>query len=485
MSVAPPVLAAPDVVEGFRRTARLHPARPALVHNGTVVDYRTLEALVAGVADRLGPRPGTVAVAARRTPHTVVALLGVLAAYGTYCPVDPACPPARRDALLRAAGARALVDGTEVSTLDLDPPVTLDPEEPAYILFTSGSTGAAKPVRTPRRAIAAAVRSLGALLGLTADDRVLQFASLNWDTCFEEILPALTTGAALVIDDAAHTGSYHRFLETVERQAITLLDLPTAYWHELVHHLVRENRPLPPSLRTVVIGGEAAHPARLADWCALDTASVRLVNTYGCTETTLVTHAVDLHGPFAGGSGAYAEGPVPIGRALPHVVERVARDGELLIGGDCVALGYRGLPAATAEKFPVLGTERGAVRFFRTGDLVRRLDTGVLVHAGRVDHQVKVSGIRVDPGEAEAQLCAHPGVAAAAVTGRVRDGLTSLAAYVVAAPGAGDPGLPADVLAFLRPRSPRHLVPAEVVVVPELPLTPSGKVDRGALAALA
>ncbi|MFI1393497.1 amino acid adenylation domain-containing protein [Streptomyces sp. NPDC020681] len=494
--------AATDVIAGFRRTARLHPERTAIVHNGTVIDYRTLDRLVTGIATRLGPAPGTVAVAAHRTAPTVVALLGVLAAGGAYCPIDPAYPAERREALAHAAGCRSVVatgpgpelvaglpviDATEVRPADTHPgdhgsaAFHGSPADPAYILFTSGSTGAPKPVVTPRRAIAAAVRSLGGFLALTADDHVLQFASLNWDTCFEEILPALTVGAALVIDDAAHTGSYRRFLDTVERERITVVDLPTAYWHELVHHLVRERQPLPSCLRTVVIGGEAAHAARLADWRALDTAAVRLVNTYGCTETTLVTHAVDLHGPLTAERTAQGGEPVPIGWPLPHVVERIGRDGELLIGGDSVALGYHQLPTATAEKFLVLGTATGAVRFFRTGDLVRQLDNGVLVHEGRADHQLKVSGIRVDPGEVEAQLCAHPGVAAAAVTGRVRDGLTSLAAYVVPAPGAEHAELPADILAFVRRRSPRHLVPAAVAVVPQLPYTASGKVDRSRL----
>lgn len=495
----------PDVIDAFRQAARLHPDRTAIVHNGAALDYRTLDRLVTGIAARLGPAPGTVAVAATRTPHTVAALLGVLAAGGTYCPIDPEYPAGRREALARAAGCRsAIATGTlapglpvldiadvalvaesgDLETAGLNEtaaPATADPDDPAYVLFTSGSTGTPKPVVTPRRAIAAAVCSLGGFLSLTAADRVLQFASLNWDTCFEEILPALGTGAALVIDDAAHAGSFDRFLELIDREQITLVDLPTAYWHEVVHHLVREPRPLPESLRTVVIGGEAAHPARLADWRALDTAAVRLVNTYGCTETTLVTHAVDLHGPHA---VTVDDGPVPIGGPLPHVVEHLGRDGELLVGGESVALGYHGLPTATAERFLVLGTPAGPRRFFRTGDLVRRVEGGVLLHQGRADHQLKIAGIRVDPGEVEAQLSEHPRVAAAAVTGQVRDGLTSLVAYVVGAPGTDPAALPGDILAFLRPRSPRYLVPARIVAVPRLLHTASGKVDRARLAEL-
>ncbi|MFD0891691.1 AMP-binding protein, partial [Streptosporangium algeriense] len=166
--------------------------------------------------------------------------------------------------------------------------------DPAYILFTSGSTGAPKPVVTPRGAVSTVTGELRALFGLTPEDRVLQFASLNWDTCLEEILPALTTGAALVFDERAHSGSFPRLLRMIESERITLLDLPSAFWHELVRHLTEERAELPASVRTVVIGGEAVSPVRLADWCALGTGGVRLVNTYGCTETTLITHAADL-----------------------------------------------------------------------------------------------------------------------------------------------------------------------------------------------
>ena len=137
---------------------------------------------------------------------------------------------------------------------------------PAYVLFTSGSTGEPKPVLTPGDAFGTTVAALAELFELTADDRVLQFASMNWDTCFEEILPTLTVGAALVFDDEAHTGSFRRFLRMVEERRISVLDLPTAFWHELVRHLAEDDDPLPACLRLVVIGGEAASPARLADW---------------------------------------------------------------------------------------------------------------------------------------------------------------------------------------------------------------------------
>ncbi|MFJ9454375.1 AMP-binding protein [Kitasatospora sp. NPDC101447] len=490
----------PDLLDVFSDIARRNPRRPAIVHNGHALSYGRLLESANALATRLGPDPGTVAVPALHTPETVVALLGVLTAGGTYCPVDPAFPTARRHAMAAAARCRTAVSGStgDILRLDLpsrglpepteipgDPPGTLpanpvgsgpehDPDRPAYILFTSGSTGQPKPVVTPRRAVAATARALGGLFDLTPEDRVLQFASLNWDTCFEEILPTLTTGAALVMDRDAHSGSFPRFLRAVERERITVLDLPTAFWHELVHHLVESGDRLPSCLRLLVIGGEAAGPARLADWARLPTAAIRLLNTYGCTETTQITHAVDLAGPRAPGRTWDGTTRAPIGHALPHVVERLDEQGELLIGGPAVALGYLGLPEATAARFTALD----GARFFRTGDRMSRDPDGLLTHQGRLDGELKVRGIRVDPAEVEAHLTGHPDVTAAAVTGATAAGRTTLVAYVVARPQPPARRLDRDLLSYLRDRVPGHLVPGRITVVPHLVHTPSGKIDR-------
>lgn len=522
-----------DLIDAFTETVSRYSARPAIECHGNSLSYRQLGAMAGLLAEHLGVGPGVVAVPAIHAPETVVGLLGVLAAGGVYCPVDPAFPPQRRVAMLAAVGCRtglattaatvttavtatAAPDGQpgaagwglEGLGLDLvgvprsavpepadpaaDPaaeprpdgpgggePYRVEPEQPAYLLFTSGSTGQPKPVVTPRRAISAAVASLRELFGLTPDDRVLQFASLNWDTCFEEILPTLTAGATLVLDAEAHSGSFPRFLRMVERERITVLNLPTAFWNELVLHLTEERQALPASVRLLVIGGEAARPARLADWAALDSGRIRLLNTYGSTETTLITHAVDLHGPLAAERvRPWATGDrVPIGRALPHVLERIGEQDELMVGGPAVALGYHGLPEATAARFAVAD----GVRWFRTGDRVSRAPDGVLTHLGRLDGELKVRGIRVDPAEVEAEIAGHPGVGAVAVTGVTEAGRSALVAYVVPRLAGSADGLDAEVRAYLRGRVPGHLVPGRITVVAELVHTASGKVDRAGL----
>lgn len=427
---------APDLTAGFEAAVQMFTNRPAIIHGDSTLTYADLAARVQAAADRLGARPGVVEVPALHTPDTVVAFLAIQAVGGAYCPVDPAFPDERK-AAMRAALAGGVPDDT------------------AYILFTSGSTGAPKPVATPRRAIGTVTAALRDLFELTPDDRVLQFASLNWDTCFEEILPALTAGAALVFDPEAHTGSFPRFLRMVEQRGVTVLDLPTAFWHELVRHLAEDPAALPACVRLVIIGGEAANPARVAQWPG----GPRLLNTYGATETTLITHAADVTGI-----------PVPIGRALPHVRELITEEGELLVGGPALATGYPGRPEAVAERF----VPRDGERWFRTGDRVRRGDDGLLFHEGRLDQMVKVRGVRVDPGEVEAQLTRHPAVDAAAVTGVTLAGRTVLVAYAVARDTHD------DVLAWLRARVPAHLVPGRLTYVPELVRTATGKVDRAA-----
>jgi non-ribosomal peptide synthetase component F len=443
-----------SLLASVRHLAESQPGRVALIGDEGALGYGELWRRATETARLLGERPGVVRVPAVHDPATVVSLLGVWIAGGTYCPVAPSIPDDHVEAMLASVAGWA--------------------GDAAYVLFTSGSTGRPKPVAVPHRALDAVVPALGALFAISPDDRVLQFASLSWDTAFEEILPTLAAGACLVFGGDAHTGSMSRLLRLVERERVGVLDLPTAVWHELVLHLSEAGTGLPESVRLVVIGGEAVNPARLEAWRAVPGAErIRLLNTYGATETALVTHAVDLHGPAGGHEG------VPIGRPLAHVVQRFTEGGELLVGGPCLASGYPGLPEATAERFVVVD----GVRYFRTGDLVRESADGLLHHLGRLDAQVKVRGIRVDPGEVEAHLVRHPDVVAAAVTGVTASDRTVLAAYVVAAgplTADGSRALVAEIRRFLRAHAPCHLLPARITVVPALALTTSGKVDRRA-----
>jgi amino acid adenylation domain-containing protein len=477
-----------DVVADFAAAARDWPLRPAVIHDGTTTTYRDLAARVRVTASRYraglfaaDPSSGLIGVLVSHTPRVAEHLLAILQAGATYCPVDAALPVARQRALAEVLGLDSL---GAIETLDEDSAASVEalsqsskhPSVPAYVLCTSGSTGTPKPVTVSRHALTVTVRALRHLFALTPNDRVLQFASLGWDTCLEEILPTLTAGATLVFDDEAHSGSFPRFLRMLAQRGVTVIDLPTAFWHELVLFLHEEHAALPDSVRLVVIGGERVDPTRLRQWRDLDVGHVRLLNTYGCTETTMITHAVHLAGPDAEPEVTDNDVEAPIGRPLAHVRDHVTAEGELLVAGDSLATGYLGSPELTATGFPVADHGSGPDRWFHTGDLVTRSAHGLLYSRGRADEQVKVAGVRVHPAEVEAQLNTHPAVAGAVVIGERRVGHLSLTAYVV----PSELTTPAELKQYLRERLPSQFVPTRVRFVAALAYTATGKLDRAA-----
>jgi amino acid adenylation domain-containing protein len=495
-----------DVVTDFVAAAQDLPGHAALVHNSAAITYADLAERVRFTASRYrtsGPGtdgPGTnrgpdrIGAVVSHAPPVVEHLLGILQAGATYCPIDSTLPVGRTHSLTEALGVDCVIDADRdtresdnlrTDMLDNLTAVGSDPsysswlpDDPAYVLCTSGSTGTPKPVAISRHALTVTARALRDLFELTPDDRVLQFASLGWDTCLEEMLPALITGATVVFDDAAHIGSFRPFVRMLAEQEITVIDLPTAYWHELVLYLHEEQIGLPDHLRLVVIGGERVDPTRLRQWRELPVGNVVLLNTYGCTETTMVTHAVRLSGPGTEPEVAALDTDAPLGRPLPHVRDHVTEDGELLVSGPSLATGYLGMPEHTAMGFPVADHGTGPTRWFRTGDLATRSDTGLVFSRGRADDQLKVLGVRVHPAEVEAQLNTHPTVAGAVVVGELLLGRMSLTAYVV--PAVGTTPAPSELKRFLREHLPSQFVPARVNFVAGLEYTATGKIDRPA-----
>lgn len=489
-----------DVVADFVAAARDWPDRAAILHNGTSITYRDLAERICVTASHyracgfgVDRASSLISALVSHTPAVVEQLLGILQAGATYCPIDAALPDNRKRALAAAIGVDPLfavapdphiASGRPDRSVDEDPrPVkAVVPQavrqkaDSAYVLCTSGSTGDPKPVVVSRSALTVTVRALRRLFALTPEDRVLQFAALGWDTCLEEILPALTSGATLVFDDAAHSHSLPSFVRMLTSREVSVLDLPTAFWHELVLFLHEEHLTLPDSVRLVVIGGEQVDPTRLRQWRDLDLGQVRLLNTYGCTETTMVTHSVQLSGPGTGPEAMSDQSRVPIGRPLPHVHDHLTDEGELLVSGPALATGYLGSPDLTETAFPVVDHGSGPVRWFRTGDLVVRGEGGLLYPQGRADEQLKVLGVRVHPAEVEAQLNTHPAVGGSVIAGERLLGRTTLTAYVVRTGVV----TPAEVQQYLRERLPSQLVPTRVKFVAALAYNASGKVDREA-----
>jgi amino acid adenylation domain-containing protein len=494
--------------------AALSPEAPAVVCGDRSLSYEELEVRSAALACRLrtlGVGPETVVgVHMERSPEAVVALLGVLRAGGAYLPLDPSYPRERLAYMLEDSGAAALVtreelraslpgrvplvlsiDGTEGSGPMVPEIDEADPESLAYVLYTSGSSGRPKGVGISHAALAHHAAAMARSFGLASRDRVLQFAALSFDVAAEEIYPTLLSGAAVVLPADTRMIDPDRLASFVERERLTVLNLPSPYWHEWVVSLSEAGeagRPLPPSLRLVVTGSEAVAADKLALWRRLPGVErVAWINAYGLTESTITSTAFRLP---AEGKQKKEIAPVPIGRPVgevrAHVLDAggqpVATDtpGELWLGGPGVARGYLGRPDLTAERFvPDPFGEPGA-RLLRTGDLARRGPDGNLCLLGRADAQIKVRGFRLEPGEIEAALCEHPAVRQAVVLAREE----SLVACLVTAHGAEMPAA-SGLRDLLQLSLPEHMIPAAFLKLDSMPLTANGKVDRRALAAMA
>ncbi|GAA3445986.1 non-ribosomal peptide synthetase [Planomonospora venezuelensis] len=486
----------PSVPGMIAAAVRLAPDAVAVVCGDRSVTYRELHAGAEGLAAALrlrGVRRGdVVGVRLPRSVEAITALLAVWLAGAAYLPLDPDDPDerlassledlARTDdgaAYLIAPGGgpdfAVVIDPAETAPVpETADPADADPADAAYVISTSGSTGVPKGVLVEHRGVAARVRWMRREYGLAPGDRVVQFASLSFDAHVEEVFPALAAGATLVLlPDGAAT--LPDLLASPSGAGITVLDLPTAYWHRMVEEI--GTVAWPPALRLVILGGEQVASAAVNRWRARFGDGVRLVNTYGPTETTVIATTADLAGPGAGaGTGRVPIG-VPVGAASVHVLDARGEPlppgaaGELVVGGAGVARGYLGRPALTAASFVPDPYGPPGARRYRTGDRARWRADGRLEFLGRFDDQVKVRGFRIEPGEVESHLLAHPAVGQAHVAARGDD----LVAYVT---GTASPD---ELRAHLGGSLPRHLVPTLWVHLDELPLTTRGKIDRAAL----
>lgn len=413
-----------------------------------------------------------------RGAAALVEMLACLAAGLAFLPLDPAWPVERQraihDATARAAGSAAAPA--------LGSPPASDASL-AAVLHTSGSSGEPNPVALSRGNLAAYSAAAIAAYGLTAEDRVLHAATLAFDLALEEVLPTLAAGARLVVDRAGLGGSPLAWLGRLAERRVTVMSLPTAFWHLLANEV--EAPAGLDALRLLVIGGEAARGEPLARWQARWPA-VPVLNTYGPTEATVVATVSRL----APGSPATSQRP-PVGRPFGAsrllVVDATGTaaapgvPGELWLGGPGLAWGYLGRPRLTASRFvpDPTATQPGS-RLYRSGDRARFRADGELELLGRLDRQLKVRGQRLEPAEVEACLERLPTVAAAAVDGRPGPGgEPALVAWVVPTPGEElDP-------AALRRELARHLsaaqLPWRIVPLAALPLNARGKVDRAGL----
>jgi amino acid adenylation domain-containing protein len=488
-----------------------NPNALAVAQEGRQLTYEELNARANQLA-RLLRQKGVgcdvpVAICLRRSLELPVALLAVLKAGGACVPLDPDYPKERLAYILEDSRAPVLITQLDLhsalgdvkaETLYLGSdwkllaghsrenlPLIARPDSLAYIIYTSGSTGKPRGVLLMHRGLVNhGVASID-LYGIDRSDRVLQFSSISFDIAVEEIFPTWFAGATVVLRSDKMSLAATDFLRWIKQQRISVLDLPTAYWHELVHEVAESHERLPEDLRLVIVGGEKASASAYAAWLKAGGNRIRWVNTYGPTEASVIASAYepDPAKPFPDN--------LPIGRPIANVrlyvldselqPVAVGEPGELHIGGPGVARGYLNHPERTQAKFIADPFSQDTnARLYKTGDMVRYLPDGNIEFQGRIDFQVKIRGFRIEPGEIEAVLEKHPAIAQAVVTAREVNEEKRLAAYVVPVPGAVTSN---ELRRHLKSSLPEYMVPADFVFLKSFPLTPNGKVDRRALPA--
>ncbi|MFC6674876.1 amino acid adenylation domain-containing protein [Nonomuraea ferruginea] len=462
------------------------PDAPAVADaHGRVLTYAELEAKAARLAARLrrlGVGPETrVGVCLPRTPDLVAALLGVLKAGGCYVPLDPGYPPERLAGILADSGAALAVTTAALQARLPDRPGRLlledlpadgeefgtgaHPDQAAYLIYTSGSTGRAKGVVVPHRGLVSLLGHVREAPGPAAGERYLFLTSVSFDIAMIEIFGPLVTGGTVVVASSAEIERVHRLIGDVH----TVQATPSMLEGLLPALAARVPR--------IISTGEAL-PAGLA--ARLLKVTDELWDLYGPTETTVWSTGHRVTGDAGGSIGT------PVANTSVYVVDGglcpvpVGVPGELLLGGVGVSRGYHGRAGLTGKRFVPDPFGGGGGRLYRTGDLVRWCASGELEYLGRVDDQVKVRGVRVEPDEVAAVLGECPGVGRAVVV--VRDdapGGRGLVAYVQ--PGAGSGVDAGSLRGFLRARLPEAMIPAAFVTVDGFPVLPSGKLDRKAL----
>ncbi|MEU6842767.1 amino acid adenylation domain-containing protein [Streptomyces sp. NPDC046716] len=491
--------------------------RTAVSLDGRSLTHAELAVRSDRIASRLralGVRAGSrVVLCSGRSLDWPAALIGIMKTGAAYVPVDVGAPQDRLDRVAADSGAVLvlssaatgvrIVEGVPCSTVeevlgdtpwaeDAGPHVgeggghrAVPPSATAYVLYTSGTTGAPKGVCVSQANLAHTLRAVADGYGLHPDDRVLQFASPAFDVAAEELFATLIRGGHVVLLPAGPAPGPAELTGLARGERLTVLNLPASYWHEWVAVLDRHPVTDCPDLRLVVVGSERVDAGRLAEWQSAAPVPVRWLNAYGPTETTITA---TLYEPPPGRPRGGAT--VPIGRPLPggraYVLDDRLRPvprgvhGDLYLAGPGVSQGYLGDPGRTAAVFLPDPWGAPGERMYATGDRARAAADGTLEFLGRDDHQVKLRGFRIELGEIEAALTSHPDVTdAAAVLREDVPGGPVLVGYAAACGPVTVDGL----RAHLARRLPEYMVPASLVLMGALPRGERGKTDRHALPA--
>lgn len=473
----------------------LHPVRDVMA---------TAEVLSGNLA-AMGVRDGVlVGLLMDRDIHLPSSILALFALGAAYLPLEKTDPAARQAAALAACECRFVI-GTRAALQDLakasasldDPPAMLaiedlddsltaplgdpqfDADALAYVLLTSGSTGTPKAVSVTHGNVIALLDGATGVLEFTKDDHYLATSPLTFDASIPELFLPLTTGARIVLRERDLVLSPKAFADVLTGAGVTIAQTTPSTWSMIISELSAL-----PRLRLLISHGEAITPAFARD---LAPRAARVLNMYGPTETTVWATAHDLTPDMP---ETLSSGSAPIGTALPHIKvlvrdetgQDIADDepGELCLGGASVTAGYRNDTARSDQVF----FEQDGTRFYKTGDLVRRDASNVIHYLGRIDDQLAINGLRIEPGEIETALMTHDWVKSAAVTWYpINADQRAIVAGVVAEPGQS---ISAEGLRmFLGAKLNRSQLPAKYLILDDLPTLNSGKVDRKGLRAMA
>ncbi|SFU42731.1 non-ribosomal peptide synthetase [Xenorhabdus koppenhoeferi] len=505
----------------FEQQVERTPDATALVFGESQLSYAELNRHANQLAHHLiasGVRPDDrIAICADRSPDLIVGIYAILKAGAGYIPLDPEYPAERlayqlsdsQPVLLltqQHLQTRLPIENMNVWLLDdknhrknvAQQPnhnpdarqLELQPHHLAYIIYTSGSTGMPKGVMLEHRNVVSFIHAQLQLSQPRSGDRILQFATIAFDTSVSDIFPTLASGATLVLRPPHIRIPDNTFVNFLCEQQITLIDMPTAFWHHWVQEMVAGRSHFSPHLRTVIVGGEKAEHRYLMNWLSSpETQSCRWINSYGPTETTVIATALTLEDR----NTPYIAHDIPIGYPLPntriYILDThgqpvpVGVSGEIHIGGTGVARGYLNRPDLTTEKFVADPfSEKPDARLYKTGDLGRWLPNGMIEYMGRNDFQVKIRGFRIELGEIETQLAHCEGVKDVVVIAREEEaGDKRLVAYLI--PQSGAVLSPYYLREQLSTRLMDHMLPSAFVMLEAFPLSANGKLDRKALPA--
>jgi amino acid adenylation domain-containing protein len=489
----------------FDRQVALTPDRAAIISPDRVISYRELDAAAASLAARLsaaGAGPDRLAgIMLRRSADLIIAILGVLKAGGAYLPLDPGYPRDRLAFMLAESRPVAIVtepglaahlpDGTtpvlsvhgELEATRPAPAANVCPDNLAYVIYTSGSTGKPKGIAVTHRGVVNNITDLNRLGKVGSGDRILALSSPGFDMSVYETFGMLAVGGAIVMPEARQADDPRHWVDLMTRHRVSVWNSAPALCDAMIAAAEDAGQSLP-SLRLAYFGGDWL-PVELPDRLRTRAPGVRILVYYGVTELSIHSTQYEVDRVPAGWTSIPAGTPMANQQAF--VLDREARivpvgvSGEIFLGGVGLARGYANQPGLTAKRFvphPLagLGEVPAGSRIYRTGDVGRYRPDGVVELLGRSDHQVKIRGFRVEPAEVAAAISAHPDVTEAAVTvDRKHAAGPRLLGYYV--PGGENGPDTSQLRAHLARLLPDWMIPSVFIPVPELPLSPSGKVD--------